>query len=115
MKKLLMLTAAMLVFSAPAAFAEDGEGMKDGHYGGGKMFEKGDLDGDGVITKAEFMESHEKRFTAIDTDGNGEISKEEAQAMGDKMHDKMKEKRAERLRNRAERLEGGEEEPSSDE
>jgi hypothetical protein len=77
MKKLVMLTAAALIISAPAAFAEHHEGKP--HPKGGWL-EKLDTDKDGNVTKAEFMAFHEERFAETDTNKDGVISKDEAEA-----------------------------------
>ena len=42
-----------------------------------KMFEKKDVNSDGVISKAEFMSHVEKKFAKMDADGNGSLTKEE--------------------------------------
>lgn len=86
MKKLLMLSALFFVFSVPAAEARpEGGGHK------GKMFERADANGDGVITKDEFMATAEERFSKMDLDGNGEITKDEAREAREKMKAKWKE------------------------
>ncbi len=95
MRKLLALGVCALAFSATPALA-------DHHEGGdrkGKMFEKHDTDGNGVISKDEFLKGAEERFSKMDADGNGEVTKEEAKAAHEKMREKMKEykeKRAEK-------------------
>lgn len=95
MKKLTILTALAVMVSVPYALAEEG-GRGHGKHGGKKMFERHDTNGDGVISKSEFIASAEERFKKMDADGNGEISKDEIKAHHAKMKDKwkaMKEKR----------------------
>ncbi|MGN7439201.1 MAG: hypothetical protein ACTHOO_11230 [Alcanivorax sp.] len=87
MKKLLMLSALALAVSVPTAAEAGPHGGKKGH----KMFEKHDLNGDGVVTKSEFLEGAEKMFSKMDLDGNGEITKEEAEEARAKMKEKWKE------------------------
>ncbi len=98
MKKILTVAAlgvSMLAFSG-GAMADD-HGEKGKHKRGGKMmekmFEKSDVNGDGVISKAEFLTQAEKRFSELDADGNGEVTKDEAKAHHEKMREKWKEKR----------------------
>ena len=43
----------------------------------GERFAAADADGDGVISKSEFMALAEKRFEKMDADGNGALSKAE--------------------------------------
>ena len=93
MKKLLTLGVIALAMSATPALADHhGEGKKGG------MSEKHDTNGDGTVTEAEFVahatERAKEHFAKMDTDGNGEISKEEAAAGKEKMREKMKERRA---------------------
>ncbi len=57
------------------------------------MFEKHDTNGDGVISKSEFLDHAEKRFKKMDKDGSGDITKEEAKEARQAMKDKMKEHR----------------------
>lgn len=100
MKKILMLSLAGLVLSGPA-FAADVEG-KEGGPRQNKWFEKTDTDGNGSISKAEFMSKHEARFVEADTNKDGAISKAEADAEREKWAEAMKEKRAERKKARDE-------------
>jgi len=86
MKKLLMLSALAFVFTVPVAQAGQGGGHK-----GGKMFERHDINGDGVVTKAEFLESAEAMFAKLDLDGNGEVTKEETKKARAKMKSKFQE------------------------
>lgn len=78
---------AVGLMSAPVVFAD--------HHGGGKgkLFEKHDTNGDGVISKSEFLAKAEERFAKMDADGNGEISKEEAKAHRQEMKQKWKERK----------------------
>lgn len=94
MNKFLVLTGVALFLSIPAAFAEHGD--TEGHGGKGemkleRMFEKGDKDGDGVISKEEFLANAEERFTAMDADADGKVTKEEAKAHHEEMRAKWKE------------------------
>ena len=81
MKKLLTLSAVALAVSISPVMA-DSHGDKQG-----KMFEKHDTNGDGVISKSEFLAHAEERFAKMDQDGNGEISKDEAKAGKKKMRE----------------------------
>lgn len=102
MKKALMLAAAFVVMGAPAAFADHHEDGKDGKHHKGEMFEKKDVNGDGVISKDEFLKAHEEKFNDIDMDKSGDLTKEELKEAMAKWHEKrkgrmekMKEKREE--------------------
>ncbi|MEZ5919682.1 MAG: EF-hand domain-containing protein [Alphaproteobacteria bacterium] len=116
--KLTALGAALLLFSAsPALAGQDGaEKGAPHHRGGAKMFEKHDLDGDGQVSKSEFMEMHENRFNEMDTDGDGKISSEEAKAFGEKKREEMQQRREEMKDKAAEhREEKGKSDHSGDE
>ena len=98
MKKLLILSAAVLAFGATPVLAEGhGEGEK-----GGK-FQKHDLNGDGVVSKDEFLSHAQERFENVDTDGSGDISQEEAKAAHQAKREKMQERVQERREKRQER------------
>ena len=98
MKKLLTMAVFALSFAVTPAFAEgDGGGHK-----GGKMFEKQDTNGDGVISKSEFLAHAEEKFSKIDADGNGEITKEEGKSARKAMKGKMKD----RIKARKEKRDG---------
>lgn len=76
---------------ATAGFFVSGAVIANHHKGAGKLFEKHDTNGDGVISKAEFLTHAEERFTKMDADGNGEVTKDEAKAYKEKMRTKLKE------------------------
>jgi hypothetical protein len=102
MKKLLALSAVAIALSTTPAFAdrhEDGDHKKGQK---GKMFEKLDADGDGTVTKAEFLSVHEEHFAKMDADGDGSITKEESEAAREEWRAKMKEKHAERKKEKEE-------------
>jgi len=88
----ILATGLILLASAPMALA--------GHHEGGDhksdWFAKVDTDGNGTISKAEFLAKHEKKFNKMDANGDGEISKEEKMGGMKKMkHMKDKAKGAE--------------------
>lgn len=113
MKKILMLTAAGLMFQAAPALA-DGHG-DHGEKGAKKaeMFKAADTNGDGAISKDEYMARVQtkaaEKFNKKDANGDGSISQEESKAYHDakrgKMKDKMKEKRESMQEKRMERKE----------
>ena len=103
MKKLFLAAVAVsaLSIASTAVIAGNHDGHDHGHKG--KMMEKVDTDGDGKISKAEFMAKHESKFMKMDVDGDGFVSKDEMkdarahkkEMMKEKMEkkmDKMKEK-----------------------
>jgi Ca2+-binding EF-hand superfamily protein len=57
-----------------------GHGMRGGKQRAERLFERFDVNKDGVITKAEIEEIRTQEFASADTDGNGEISLEEFKA-----------------------------------
>lgn len=68
MKKIIMFTAAaVLLFGA--------EAIAGGHTE--EAFFKKDANGDGVVSKEEYLKSSEEKFAKMDADGNGSITKEE--------------------------------------
>lgn len=60
------------------------------------MLEKIDTDGNNVISKAEFLASHEEKFTMMDTDKSGDLTSDELTAAHEKMMEKRKEWREKR-------------------
>lgn len=73
------LTLALIALAPVSAMAADAP-MHDkmGHW------KEADTNGDGVISKQEFMAEQEKRFKEIDTNGDGNISQDEMQAHREK-------------------------------
>lgn len=100
MKKLALLTTALLTLTAGSVYAED-TGSVDGEKKG--MQHRLDTDGDGVVSKAEFLAHAEERFSKIDQDGSGDISKGEGKAAHKKMRERKKEGAERRQERRAER------------
>lgn len=100
MKKILMVTAALVALGASPALAEHHEDGGSKKKGG--MFQKLDSNGDGSVSKSEFMERHEKKFEKMDADGNGEISKDEAKSGKQARREKGKERREQRQENSSE-------------
>lgn len=81
-----VVTASLL--AAPVVFAD-----QHGKGPGNKMFEKHDTNGDGVISKMEFMNHAEERFNKMDADGSGDVTKEEARKHREDMKKKWKERK----------------------
>ena len=88
MKKLLLLTAAGLILQATPVLAD--------HHGKGKFdekFAKHDINGDGVVSEAEFLENAKKKFSEKDANNDGSVSKDEAKAAYEAKRSERKEKR----------------------
>ena len=93
MRKVLLfgILAALLVGTATFAVADGKSG--DCPRKSSKMFEKKDVNSDGVISKAEFVAHAEKKFAKMDTDGNGSLTKEEVKNYWVTKKEKYKEKK----------------------
>jgi len=96
MKKLLVLTAAALIFQATPVLAEhhEGSGKK------GKMFAKYDTNNDGVISESEFMAKAKEKFSKMDANGDGNVTKEERKTAHEAKRSERKDKRQERKEKR---------------
>lgn len=72
------------VIVAVAGVAVSGAAMAKGigHHGPKMSFEEIDTDGNGEVTKAELQALKEARFAAADSNGDGVLSLEEMQAQG---------------------------------
>ena len=99
MKSLFKLSAAVSLVTALSATPALAAHHEDGKHGmAGAMKEKmherytaADKNGDGVISKEEFMNEAEERFKSIDADGNDELSKEEIKEHHKEKREKWKE------------------------
>jgi EF hand len=67
-RKSLILAAALAAISAPALAASHARDT---------FIKEQDVNGDGVVTKEEFVITRDQLFKAIDADKNGSLSKEE--------------------------------------
>lgn len=106
MKKLLLLTAVGLVMQAAPVFAEDAvDGSKGPPPQQREQMKKHDTNGDGVISKDEFLNFAEEKFNKMDNNGDGTITKDEAQAAHKHRKEKMKEMREKFKGKRQERME----------
>jgi hypothetical protein len=110
MKNKLLLTAACLALSVAvsiplasgAAHADD----HHGHKGKGRHAERlqeVDTNGDGLVSKAEFMAQQEKRFNELDANSDGQIDQDEHKAFRGKMKERFKEMREKRQQRMQER------------
>jgi hypothetical protein len=93
MKKLFLMAAVL------GAFAITSNAVIAGHHEGGnhkgKMMERVDTNGDGMVSKAEFMAKHEAKFVKMDKDGDGSLSMDEMKKNMKKMKDRVKDKMSE--------------------
>lgn len=96
MRKILALSAMALILSPVAVFADEEE-VKHRPENIEKfmerMFDKNDKDGDGVISKEEFLANAEEKFKGMDKDGDGKLTKDEAKSHREEMRDKWKAKK----------------------
>ncbi len=79
MKKILLVAAGAAVLATGAcglAQAQNGPEDRPGHHG---IFDS-DSNNDGVLTRAEFNTGREALFARLDTDRNGQLSREEMHA-----------------------------------
>lgn len=93
LRKIFLAALALVVMAGAPAMAEDGP--KGEHEGHKMMKNDADTDGDGFLSKAEFMAVQEKRFAEMDGDSDGKVSKEEMKGHFKKMKDVYQEKRKE--------------------
>lgn len=93
--KILMTVAAVALLSAPA-LAEHPGGPEGGPPHKGKMFEAMDSNGDGMVSKDEFMAAHMQRFEKMDTNADGNVSKDEIEAHRAAMRAKREEMKQKR-------------------
>jgi hypothetical protein len=92
MKKtnLVALGLSVALMSA-AALAQNTATTADVHHGHGDHFKKADTNGDGFISKDEFLARSGQRFDKLDGDKDGKVSQDEMKAA----HEKFAAKRAE--------------------
>ncbi|MGH1415442.1 MAG: EF-hand domain-containing protein [Pelagimonas sp.] len=88
---------------ASAAGMNPGKGMRGG-MDAEQMFELLDTDKDGQITKEEAQNAGKARFATVDTDGDGFLSAEELTAAAEKRDAERQKKRGERIATMMEKL-----------
>ncbi|MEZ5690239.1 MAG: hypothetical protein R3D71_01065 [Rickettsiales bacterium] len=103
MKKTFITISTVLAMTSTVAMASekasDKKPQMDGHKQGkmckkgwhAKKWEKIDTNKDGVITKEEAQAFHDKKFKMKDANGDGKITKDEWQAHHEAKREKMKE------------------------
>ena len=101
MRKYLLFTLCALLASYTALAESLSQPMAKGeHHRGHFMFDRMDTDNDGNITQEEHEQGLERmlakrraHFAAMDKDGNGMVSKQEAMAAKAEMQERVREKR----------------------
>ena len=79
MKKVILISAAILIAASGSAFANH---HLKGEGGGMKMM---DTNGDGMISKDEFIKHHEMMYDKMKKNSNGLVSVKDMQMMMDEM------------------------------
>ena len=79
------MAVAMILQAAPVI--ADSHSEKKNQF-----FEKHDADGDGTISKDEFISHTESMFMEMDADGDGSVSQEEAKTKMQEKRGKMKDR-----------------------
>lgn len=82
--------ALAILLALPAADALAGPGGRGGnrealHQKRQERMKEADTNGDGVITKAEFLAKSEERFNKMDKDNDGQLTQKDRDAMHDKV------------------------------
>lgn len=80
MKKLILVSTALIMAAATPAFARMSKDSTDHHAMADAMFKKIDMDNDGMISREEHDAFANKMFTEADTNSDGKLSKEEMSA-----------------------------------
>ena len=86
---------ALSLFAAPALAEHHEGGAHDGAKGAEHFMKKIDADKDGKVSKAEWTAKGDTMFNESDTDKDGFITRDEAQAFRAKRMEKWKAKKAE--------------------
>jgi len=89
-RKVLLATAMAALLATGMAAIDTAEAGNKGAQRGARMFDRHDANSDGKITQDEFMARCADRFTMMDLDGNGEVTKEEAQKAYEQMRAQRK-------------------------
>ena len=95
MKKIFLYAICTGILSTSAMVAHANHHERHGDYKH-KFFEKMDANGDGVVSKEEFLTQSEKKFSDMDSNRDGNVDKDEAKKFRETMREKIKEKMQER-------------------
>lgn len=112
---LLLLSALLIPSLALAAHEKDHDGPPPAPPAGEDAKAKIDTDGNGTVSKAEFMAYQEKRFNEADANHDGSITDEEHKASMQKWKAKRDEMRAKMKDENAPGMEKGEATPKGEE
>jgi hypothetical protein len=109
MKYLLGIFCLALGLASSAVYAEDKGGRDHGGH-----FQKADTDGDGAVSKAEFLAQAEERFGKMDVNGDGLVTKDEVVAKKEEYKKKIKEDSAKRASERSDAAPAADPAPATD-
>jgi Ca2+-binding EF-hand superfamily protein len=85
-----IFAASCLVLAASASQVLADDGMMRHGGSAGRMFDMMDANHDGVVTKKEFDNFHDKWFKEMDANHDGKITREEMDAAHQKMAEQMR-------------------------
>jgi hypothetical protein len=79
------VAAVLVVAAASMLMAQETKPRMDRMHSGMQMMKHMDADGNGEISREEFMQAHEKMFDSMDENGDGTLDQEEQGKMMQKM------------------------------
>ena len=82
MKKTLLLGALAVMLAGGTVSVAAADYSKE-------IFQIGDTNSDGIISKAEFLERQEEKFTRLDADGDGGITQREMDSLKESLKDNV--------------------------
>lgn len=87
MRKLLnaTLAASLITASASMLMAQETEPRMERMHKGMQAMKNMDADGNGEISKEEFVQAHEEMFASLDENGDDKLDQAEQKAMMEKM------------------------------
>lgn len=90
-QKMVVTSLLVALLSTPLFAQENGKTNKEHHYK--EWASELDTNGDGKISKEEYLKAAEERFNKMDKGGDGFIDEKDQQSMKEKMKERMEKMR----------------------